>query len=205
MNGKSVWQVAPILATTLTLSALAGCSSTPTTSSPSNIPPTTTTSETTSASPAVKTEFLCVQDTQKGWVTIAQRNNLKSIKPLLVWQTTEFGENWPPEKRCNHVSEKLNKAVEQNGGYLSNLALSYGPVDNHTVVCVATFPATCNSNNMLFTLKPENVQKPQEVLAKIAGFGKNQGSDNTILELGNTEYLLLEDLVNKAFPGDTRL
>lgn len=195
MNRKSVWQVAPILATTLTLSALVGCSSTPTIGS----------SSTTASTPSVTTKFLCVQDTQKGWVTIAQRNNLRTIEPLLVWQTTEFGENWPPEKRCNHVSEKLSKAVQQNGGYLTNLALTHGQVANHTVICVATFPATCNSNNMLFTLKPQNAQNPKAVLAKIAGFGQNQGTDTTIIESGSLQYVLLEDLVNKAFPGDTRL
>jgi hypothetical protein len=145
-----------------------------------------------------------VEDTQDGWITMAQRNNLRTIKPLLVWQTTEFGDNWPPEKRCNHVTEKLNKAVEKSGGYLSNLALTYGPVGNYAVICVATSPETCTANNMLFTLKPENAQKPQEVLAAIAGFGKNQGSDNTLFESGNS-YLLLEDLVDGAFFSETRL
>lgn len=205
MNPKSVWQVAPRLAATLTLSALVGCSLNPMTSSPTTTPPTTTTSEATPANPAVKTEFLCVEDTEDGWVTIAQRNNLRTIKPLLVWQTTEFGDNWPPEKRCRHVTEKLNKAVEQNGGYLSNLGLSYGPIGNYTVVCVATSPETCTADNMLFTLKPENAQKPKEVLAKISGFSKNEGSDNTILESENSKYLLLEDLLKDAFPSETRL
>jgi hypothetical protein len=201
MNRKSVWQVAPMLATTFTLSALVGCSFNPTTSSPSTTP----TSGTTPATPAVKTEFFCVQDDQGNWVTIAQRNNFRTIKPMLQWQTTEFGDNWTPEKRCNHVTEKLNKAVGQNNGYLSSLALTYGPVGNYTVICVASSPDTCTADNMLFTLKPDNAQQPKEVLAKIAGFAQNQGADNTILESGNSKYLLLEDLLDGAFPSETRL
>ncbi len=195
MNPQYFWQVAPKLATTFALSALMACSTSTTTS---------TTTGTNPANPSEKTEFLCVEDTQDGWITIAQRNNLRTIKPLLVWQTTEFGDNWTPENRCNHVTEKLNKAVGNNNGYLSNLALTYGPVGNYTVICVATSPETCTTNNMLFTLKQDNAQKPQEVLATIAGFAKNQGSDNTLLESGNS-YLLLEDLVDGAFSSETRL
>ena len=196
MNRKSVWQVAPILATTFTLSALVGCSSTPTIVRPSTTPAGTRTIAVNSSA----TTFLCVQDRQKGWVTYAQRNNLKTIKPLLVWQTTEFAENWPPEKRCNIVTEKLNNAVEQNGGYLTNLALSYGPIENQTVVCLASFPTTCHSNNMLFTVKPENAQNPQAVLAKIADFGQNKGTNNTINQNDYLQYVLLEDLVKFGRP-----
>jgi len=197
MNPQYFWQVAPKLATTFTLSALMACSNTSTTTS--------TTTGTNPANPSGKTEFLCVEDVQDGWITMAQRNNLRTIKPLLVWQTTEFGDNWTPEKRCNHVTEKLNKAVGNNNGYLSNLALTYGPVGNYTVICVTTSPETCTTNNMLFTLKQDNAQKPQEVLTTIVGFAKNQGSDNTLLESGNSQYLLLEDLVDGAFSSETRL
>ncbi len=196
MNPQYFWQLAPKLATTFALSALMACSTSTTTS---------TTTETNSANPSEKTEFLCVEDTQDGWVTIVQRNNLRTIKPLLIWQTTEFGDNWKPEKRCNHVTEKLNKAVGNNNGYLSNLALTYGPVGNYTVICVATSPETCTANNMLFTLKQDNAQKPQKVLAQIAEFARNQGSVVPILEKGDRQYLLLEDLVDGAFSSETRL
>ena len=196
MNRKSVWQVAPILATTLTLSALVACSSTSTIDRPIATPAET---RTIAANSSV-TMFLCVQDRQKGWVTYAQRNNVRTIQPLLVWQTTEFEESWPPEKRCNYVTEKLNQAVEQNGGYLTNLALSYGTLGNQTVVCLVTFSTTCNSNNMLFTLKPENAQKPEAVLAKIAGFAKNQGRYNTMNDNEYLQYLLLDDLVKFGRP-----
>ena len=197
MNRKSLWQVAPILATTLTLSALVGCSSTPTSGRPISTPAGT---RTTASTPFAQGMFFCVQDRQKGWVTYAQRNNLRTMKPLLVWQTTEFEENWPAEKRCNHVADKLNQAVEQNGGYLTNLALSYGQIGNQTVVCLVTFYTTCNANNMLFTLKPENAQQPQEVLAKIAGFSKNKWTDTTMNNNDRLQYLLLDDLVNFGRP-----
>jgi hypothetical protein len=204
MNPQDFWQVAPRLATTFTLSALVACSNTSTTTSTT----TPTTTGTNSGNSTQKTEFLCVEDTNQGWVTMAKRNNLISIKPLLIWQTTEFGDNWTPEKRCNHVAEKLNKAVGKNGGYLSNLALTYGPVGNYTVVCVASSPDTCTADNMLFTLKQENAQKPEDVLAKIAGFSQNEGSDNTMLELAGSsrQYIVLEGLLDGAFPsGETRL
>lgn len=183
MNLQHFWQAGPKLAATLTLLTLVACSASTTTSN--------------SSSSEGKTKFLCVQDDQNRWVTIAQRNNLKTIKPLLIWQTKEFGDNWTPKKRCHHVTEKLNKAVANNGGFLGNLALKDGKVGNYTVICVAT-REDCTADNMLFTLKRENASKPQEVLAKIAGFARNEASFKSIWESGQS-YLLLEDLVNNAF------
>ncbi len=54
----------------------------------------------------------CIQKNGQ-WVTIAKRGTVKS-DALLVWNTTEFGDNCSPSERCRRVSEKLTTFVIAN-------------------------------------------------------------------------------------------
>lgn len=73
-------------------------------------------SQTNAAADSTPTVLECTQENQQ-WVTIAKRGNVKS-DPLLVWNTTEFGDNYTPANRCKIVSEKLTDFVAANGGRL---------------------------------------------------------------------------------------
>jgi hypothetical protein len=147
------------------------------------------------------TIFPCIQK-GNNWETIAQKGNKVSHSALLTWNTTEFGDKFTPEERCQIVSDKLTQAVINNGGRLGNLTLTYGPVNDLTVICVVPEKEViCNEKNMLFTLNQKNAQNPSQVLADITDF--TQGEDKTIAEGGLPQYILLENLVDKHFKNNT--
>ncbi|MFM6913167.1 MAG: COP23 domain-containing protein [Dolichospermum sp.] len=156
------------------------------------------------ASSTEPTVFECVQNAGS-WVTVAKRGNAVSSSPLVSWNTTEFGYQWTPQKRCNHVSNKLTKVVADNGGRLGELNLTTGKLDSQTVVCVVSLvQKSCNRNNMLFTLNQENANNPSAVLARITNFSQGLASDSTITESGSVpQYIALESLVNRSF-GTTK-
>jgi hypothetical protein len=151
---------------------------------------------------ANSTTFLCGQSGSNP-ATLVQVGSRTLQSPLIVWTTNYFGANYTPQERCQIVSVRLSNAVAQNGGRLSNLRLATGPVNNETVVCVTNTYATCSSNNMLFTLRPENANNPQDVLARLMQFGR-LGSGNAVYENGglnstSTDSSIdLEEAVNLA-------
>lgn len=109
--------------------------------------------------------FKCVQ--QGGtWTTVVDAG--ASQAPVINWKTTEFGPSWTPNQRCQTVSEKLSKAVSDNGGNLGGLDLTTGKVREYTVVCVLkSGERGCTEDNMVVTLNSRNAQNPSSVLGKI--------------------------------------
>jgi hypothetical protein len=172
----------PLFATLTVVSAMVGCSS-----------------QNTNAVAEVSTVFQC-QNQQGKWVTLAQRDNAVSKTPLFNWDTVEFGDNWTPEKRCDHVADKLTTTVAANGGRLGNLDLSYGKVSSgYTVICVlSSQQQTCNNDNMLFTLNEKNSQNPGQVLLKFGNFASGKSDGVTIDENGEAQYVSLETLVDQS-------
>lgn len=147
------------------------------------------------------TVFQCIQNSSV-WVTIAKRGNAVSSSPLVTWNSTEFGEQWTPQKRCNLVSSKLTKVVEKNKGRLGELNLTTGKLDsNQTVVCVlSSGQESCNRDNMLFTLNKKNAKNPSAVLVEITNFSQGLASNSTVAEGGSVpQYIALETLVNRSF------
>ena len=185
MNYKTIWRAASALTAAFTFSSLVALTRA---EAQSNNAPLVV-----AFSPG--TVFHCLQDTTGRWVTVAQRGEVFSSQPILTWSSVEFGDDWPPKKRCQHVSDKLTRAVKNNGGLMENLALTYGLVDNYMTICVAPFPETCNANNMLFTLSSHNRNNLGEVLVKIVNFAENKAGNSTIDENGGLRYVLLEDIV----------
>ena len=143
------------------------------------------------------TTFKCVQQ-GSGWITIAKGGNI-TISPMIVWNTIEFGPGYEPEERCKKVSERLTKAVAENGGKLGFLQLRTGVVNNHKVVCFVNDGQTsCDDKNMLFTLNQKNSLKPEEVLKKILNISEANATGNQIEENGNYASILFENLVQPA-------
>lgn len=181
-----------ILAAALTLFSTVACSTQ--TSSTANaessgekaIAPTKVTDPTT---------FSCVQQ-GGGWATLAKRGTLVSKVPLITWNTTEFGAEFTPEKRCQIVSQKLTDVVAQHGGLLGELQLTTGQVDDQTIVCVLTPDQKyCDGNNQLFTLNKENAKDPSNALRKITSFSKGSADSSSIPESGYS--IPLQELVNR--------
>jgi hypothetical protein len=118
---------------------------------------------------STKTVFACVAKEGGGMATVARRGNLET-PPLITWEKT-IGVDWTPEKRCQEVAQRLSKAVEDNGGKLVGLTISYGPVNNQPVICYAkSQDEACSAKTMLFTLTGDNAKNPEKVLQSIRAF-----------------------------------
>jgi Circadian oscillating protein COP23 len=120
-----------------------------------------------------KTTFQCVTS-GRNFVTIARRGNV-TTDPMIVWKSTEFGREYTPWQRCQIVSNRLTKAVAQNGGRLSNLQLTTGIINNLPVVCYVNGRGRCNSQNLLFTLDKRNAKNPGDALTRVINFAQDGG------------------------------
>ncbi|MEC4892453.1 MAG: COP23 domain-containing protein [Oscillatoria sp. PMC 1050.18] len=183
----------PALLASIILSGIVACSQ------QTNLPPTEEPVNTELADTNTETTiFNCVQQ-QGSWATIVQRGNVSS-SPIISWQTVEFGEKWTPEKRCQHVSEKLTQAVKNNGGELTNLELTYGDVDGYTVICLVKSQESCNSANQLFTLNEQNRANPALALKKLDNFAQGKAGESTVEKSDDLpEFVSLEALVDASF------
>ncbi|MBV9386555.1 MAG: COP23 domain-containing protein [Chroococcidiopsidaceae cyanobacterium CP_BM_ER_R8_30] len=156
------------------------------------------TGTTPSTSHLISTTFRCVRD-HTSFVTIAQRGD-RITPPVITWNST-LG-NYSPQERCQLVSQKLTAVVAQNAGKLSNLVLLAGFVNRQSVICVVNdVQPTCNRSNVLFTLRPENATRPDEVLARLHNFSVS-GNGASVLESGSLDSLPLEGLNRFLGPED---
>ncbi|MFB2970033.1 COP23 domain-containing protein [Aerosakkonema sp. BLCC-F183] len=150
------------------------------------------------------TIFRCVRE-NRNFATIAARGD-RTTSPIVVWRTTEFGPDYTPQQRCRIVSDRLTRAVADNGGRLSNLYLTTGTLNNLPVVCyINGGSSSCNSDNLLFTLDRRSAQNPDEVLANLLEFGTT-GSGRPVYSLrpnnsstARRRTFSLERVVNEAF------
>ncbi|MBV8886692.1 MAG: COP23 domain-containing protein [Chroococcidiopsidaceae cyanobacterium CP_BM_RX_35] len=157
---------------------------------------------TTRATPAtphlLSTIFRCVR-TDNSFATIAQRGD-RITPPVITWNST-LG-NYTPQERCQLVSQRLTAAVAQNAGKLRNMELLVGSVNQQSVVCVVNdVQPTCSKSNVLFTLRPENATRPDEVLARLHNFSVN-GNGASVLESDGLDALPLEGLNQFLGPED---
>lgn len=123
---------------------------------------------------APKTKFECtvkVTDNQKDFVTVARRGD-RVTEPMITWKDKSFGSTYTPEKRCKIVSQRLTKAVATSGK-LSNLDMTHGLIKSVPVICYITKKdEKCNSENILFSLKPSEKGQEQTIVAGLLNFSK---------------------------------
>ncbi len=149
------------------------------------------------------TTFQCVTS-GRNFVTIARRGNV-TTDPIIVWKSTEFGREFTPWQRCQIVSNRLTKAVTDNGGRLTNLQLTTGTINNLPVVCYVNGRGRCNSENILFTLDSRNAKNPSQVLSRLINFAQDGGGPVSVLrtraggELSGQQFVPFGDLVDRSF------
>lgn len=148
-----------------------------------------------------KTTFQCVTS-GRNFVTIARRGNV-TTDPMILWKSTEFGREYTPWQRCQIVSNRLTKAVAENGGRLSNLQLTTGIVNNLPVVCYVNGRGRCNSQNLLFTLDKRNAKNPGEALTRVINFAQDGGgspleSRTTTGQSSAPQFVPFGDMVERA-------
>lgn len=149
------------------------------------------------------TQFRCDTTSYNYPVTIAARGS-KTSPPLLVWRTNYFGEDFDPETRCNIVSQKFNDAVRFNDGRLQGLELTHGTVNNQAVLCVARFYGdVCSSDNMLFTLRPENARRASGIVQQIGDFAQGNSNVPPVYESGGEQvYVNLGDMLEPSLGSE---
>ncbi len=137
--------------------------------------------------------------------TVVQKGDRQAT--MLTWNYDGFGKDFTPEKRCQIVSERLQKVADNNGGTFKDLQLASGTMNSQVVICaLPTKSSKCNSQNILFTLKPENARNPEVIVQKIFGFAQDGGS--SIDESASTRTTKLDPNLGtweqKTFPQTKR-
>lgn len=126
--------------------------------------------------------------------TVVKKDDREAV--MMTWTTNYFGQEFTNSKRCQIVSERLQKAANQNGGTFKGLELASGTVNAQTVICALPSNAEkCDRDNILFTLKPENAANPEAVIQQVLSFaadGSGSVQESTRrskvdLSLGNWE------------------
>jgi hypothetical protein len=151
------------------------------------------------------TTFNCVPQ-DGNYVTVGQKGGRAPI-PLIVWTpqgSSSFGEQFPPQTRCQIVTEKLNAAVTANGGTMKHLLLTNGVVNGKTVICTLNQNQnSCNTDNTLFTLKSENAKRSGEVIAQLMQIGRYGSSAGYVEETSGQVYVDLGHWENQVFEATT--
>lgn len=154
------------------------------------------------------TTFECVTE-GRSFATVARRGD-RVTSPILLWRTFEFGSQYTPENRCRIVSDRLTRAVDENGGRLTNLQLTTGRVNGLPVICYTNGGQYgCNSRNLLLTLDSRNATNPNAALDNLLNFGVS-GSGAPVVSFAPStginrrpsstpKRVSLERIVNEAF------
>ena len=154
------------------------------------------------------TTFECVTE-GRSYATVARRGD-RVTAPLILWRTFEFGSQYTPENRCRMVSDRLTRAVYDNGGRLTNLQLTTGRVNNLPVICYTNGGQYgCDSRNLLLTLDSRNASNPNAALENLLNFGVS-GSGAPVVSFAPSsginrrpsstpKRISLERIVNEAF------
>lgn len=143
-----------------------------------------------SSSPAQsqqKPSFTC--DTSSGVpATVVQSPQHGTVR-IIEWKTTEFGDDFNPQKRCGVVSEKFQQYAQ--AGTLKYFTT--GSVNRQPVICaVASQNAPCNSESMLYTLKQGS--NPSETLKQLLDV-RSGASSNALNETESRIYIDFEKVV----------
>jgi hypothetical protein len=126
--------------------------------------------------------------------TVVQKEDRQAV--MIIWKSNYFGREFTNNKRCQVVSERLQRAASLNGGTFQGLELASGVVNSQTVICaLQNGNQECNPNNMLFTLNPKNANNPEYVIQQIMTFAEDgtgmvnesTGGRSIDVNLGNWE------------------
>ncbi len=107
--------------------------------------------------------------------TVVKKGDREAV--MVTWNSTFFGKEFTPAKRCQMVSERLQQVANLNGGTFKELQLASGVVNSQPVICALQSGSNkCDRQNLLFTLKPENARNPEAVIQKMFNFAKDGSS-----------------------------
>lgn len=147
---------------------------------------------------AYKYEFDCTPENQTALVVYQARRSRQgeivtswkeaTKRPLIQWTqkgAVEFGDKYTPEVRCQAVTDRFNQHFLR-GGKPNMPPLSEGVVNGAAVVCAAK-AGSCNSSNLLWTLRSNNRGTNGKILMNLVSSLKGNASASLIIESGNPE------------------
>ncbi len=109
-----------------------------------------------------------------------------SSKPMIVWTATLSSDSpkgaYTPDRRCQSVSTRLTNLAYALGMQTFADISQIGVVNNEQVVYVSSEEEEPTFNNVVFTLKPGNREKSEEILTQFKDFGQGAASDEPIYE-----------------------
>jgi hypothetical protein len=120
------------------------------------------------------TSFVCGNSGGKP-ATVAKTK--KGDVPIVIWSSEEFSDaGFTPQVRCQKVSARFQSLYRS--GQLKYITA--GSVNNLPVVCATKkVAATCNQQNLLYTLKPN--ADPQQVIKRLMAI-RNRASSRGLEE-----------------------
>ena len=120
--------------------------------------------------------------------TVVQSSRHGLVK-IIEWKTTQFGDKFNPETRCNLVSQKFEKFAK--AGTLKYFTT--GSVNRHPVICaVASQNSPCNSESMLYTLRKDvSARETLKLLLDI----KSGASGSALNETESRIYVDFDEIV----------
>ncbi|MCL2929811.1 MAG: COP23 domain-containing protein [Trichodesmium sp. MAG_R01] len=120
-----------------------------------------------------------------GYPLVKQEVIQVSSKPMIVWTATLSSDHpkgaYTPERRCQSVSTRLTNLAYAIGMTTFADISQIGVVNYEQVVYVSPEEKP-SLDNVVFTLKPENREKSEEILTQFKDFGQGTASDEPIYE-----------------------
>ena len=116
--------------------------------------------------------------------TVAFIPELRQHRRIIAWESDSFpNTEWTPRKRCEVISQKFQQFYNQ--GQLKYM--THGRIRGSGVICAPKFGQTCNSENLLFTVKPGS--DPETVLAELIEIARGQSAPVWQTADNNQKYL----------------
>ncbi|MBS9772854.1 COP23 domain-containing protein [Trichodesmium erythraeum] len=120
-----------------------------------------------------------------GYPLVKQEVIQVSSKPMIVWTATLSSDHpkgaYTPDRRCQSVSTRLTNLAYALGMTTFADISQIGVVNYEQVVYVSPEEEP-SFDNVVFTLKPENREKSEEILTQFKDFGQGTASDEPIYE-----------------------
>ncbi len=116
-----------------------------------------------------KPRFSC--DTLNG-VPATMYNTPRKSSPLILWKSRKFGVKYPPEKRCQQVSSRLQTGY--SNGYKN---LTSGKKNNQNILCLTSVPNGVCEQQLLTLTRGEF---PKTVLNNL--IDRMSGKSSEVLE-----------------------
>jgi hypothetical protein len=152
--------------------------------------------QSTAAQLIPKNRFFC--GTSNGQPTTLMRGSKRNV-PLIRWTDASFPEPWNPQRRCEEISQRLQR-------FHDNQVLSYmgaKMLGGQPVLCLTDDRGQCRPDGLLVTLKPRtNLQQTLQRLASNlrggAGSPLELSGNDAITYINGEAYLD----INKLLPEE---